>query len=189
MRTDHVVHADSPSLSGDAAAMPQSERRALPSRRRRRILWVDDSAPLLSLYKSVFESLGFEVLTTSSPDEAIQFHRAHSTAPDVVILDYDMPTMNGGKLAFLIKDQYPLTPVILHSGNTCIPTGVYEYVDAICTKGAPREELLATMERLSPGRSSSGRGLSRATRQKPHSASIFMPSSTHGAPNPCAAND
>ena len=191
MRTDHVVLAESPSLSRGGAAMLHRERKASTSSvslRRRRLLWVDDSAPLLSLYESVFESLGFEVLTTSSPEEALLYHQAHSPAPDVIILDYDMPAMNGAALAAVIKDHYPLTPVILHSGNTCIPDRAYECVDAICSKGAPREELLATIERLSPGRLSSGRGSSRVTRQKLYSESIFTPSSTHGAPNHCAAN-
>jgi DNA-binding NtrC family response regulator len=152
-------------------------------------LWVDDSAALLSLYKAVFESLGFEVVTTSSPEEALLCHRTHSSPPDVVILDYDVPTMNGLALAALIKDRYVSTPVILYSGSTFIPAGAHESVDAICTKGAPREELLATIKRLSPGRLSSGRGLSRLPNQKPCPNSIFTPSSTNNAPNCCAAND
>jgi DNA-binding NtrC family response regulator len=150
---------------------------------------VDDSAALLSLYKAVFESLGFEVVTTSSPEEALLCHPTHSSAPDVVILDYDMPTMNGLALAALIKDRHVSTPVILHSGSTSIPAGAQECVDAVCHKGAPREELLATIERLSPGRLSSGRGSSRLPQDKPCSNSIFTPSSTHNAPNHSAAND
>jgi len=113
----------------------------------RRLLWVDDSRPLLSLYKSVFESLGFEVLATSSPDEALE--HVSSNAPDVAILDYDMPGMDGGMLALLIKDLYPVLPVILYSGSTGIPPTAHHWVDAICAKAAPREELITTIELLS----------------------------------------
>src|SRR3989442_1133822 len=109
----------------------------------RRLLWVDDSRALLSLYKSVFESLGFEVLATSSPDEALE--HVSSNAPDVAILDYDMPGMDGGMLASLIKDRYPVLPVILYSGSTGIPLTAHYWVDAICAKTAPREELLTTI--------------------------------------------
>ena len=152
MRTDHVVLAVPTSLLWDGAAVLPRDRRKSASRLRRpRLLWVDDSAPLLSLYKSVFESLGFEVLTTTSPEEALLYHGAHSTAPDAVILDYDMPTMNGAALAALIKDHYPLTPVILYSGNTSLPAGAQEGVNAICTKGAPREELLPRLKRFCLG--------------------------------------
>ena len=113
----------------------------------RRLLWVDDSRSLLSLYKSVFESLGFEVLATSSPDEALE--HVSSNAPDVAILDYDMPGMDGGMLASLIKDRYPVLPVILYSGSTGIPLTAHYWVDAICAKTAPREELLTTIALLS----------------------------------------
>jgi len=113
----------------------------------RRLLWVDDSRALLSLYKSVFESLGFEVLATSSPDEALE--HVSSNAPDVAILDYDMPGMDGGMLASLIKDRYPVLPVILYSGSTGIPLTAHYWVDAICAKTAAREELLTTIALLS----------------------------------------
>jgi len=113
----------------------------------RRLLWVDDSRALLSLYKSVFERLGFEVLATSSPDEALE--HVSSNAPDVAILDYDMPGMDGGMLASLIKDRYPVLPVILYSGSTGIPLTAHYWVDAICAKTAAREELLTTIALLS----------------------------------------
>lgn len=114
----------------------------------RRLLWVDDSRLLLSLYQSVFESLGFEVLTTSSQAEALR--HASSDEADVAILDYDMPEMDGEVLASLMKTRCPLLPVILYSGSACIPLSAHHWVDAICTKAAPREELLAMIERLAP---------------------------------------
>ncbi len=111
------------------------------------LLWVDDSQLLLSLYKSVFESFGFDVLATSSPEEALD--RVSSDSTDVAILDYDMPKMDGGVLASLLKDRRPTLPVILYSGSTSIPHSTHCWVDAICGKAAPREELLATIGRLS----------------------------------------
>lgn len=111
------------------------------------LLWVDDSRLLLSLYRSAFESLGYEVVTTSSPAEALE--RLASYKADVAILDYDMPEMDGGTLASLMKDQFPMLPVILYSGNSSISQAASCWVDAVCAKGAPREELLATIERFS----------------------------------------
>ena len=112
----------------------------------RRLLWVDDSRLLLSLYKSIFEDLGFEVVATSSPVEALE-HLAWGKA-DLAILDYDMPEMDGGILASLIKDRHPMLPVILYSGNISVPSSTRQRVDAVCVKGAAREELLDTIERL-----------------------------------------
>ena len=112
-----------------------------------RLLWVDDSEVLLSLYRAVFENFGFEVLTTSSPVEAI--FRVSSGAADLAILDYDMPGINGGALASLMKQQSPMLPIILFTGSTSVPHWACHCVDAICAKAAPRAELLTVIGRLS----------------------------------------
>jgi len=109
--------------------------------RSRKLLWVDDSRPMLALYKAVFEGLGFDVQAICSPQEALD--HLSSQATDVAILDYEMPDMDGGVLASLIKGLRPELPVILYSGSTCIPQDVHRWVDAICSKAAPLEELLA----------------------------------------------
>jgi CheY-like chemotaxis protein len=161
----------------------------LPAARRKRskpkrLLWVDDSEPLLELYKAIFESLGFEILTTSSQEEALSWAGPFA---DLVILDYDMPEMNGAELASLIKDRHPSMPVVLHSGNTSINASARCRVDAICTKGAPRKDLLNTIDLL----------LSSAARRKPRQSEslqsvdytmMFPPSSGHYGTNHCASN-
>ena len=110
----------------------------------RRLLWVADSEALLSLYKAVFEGLGFEVLAASSPQDALDY--LSSDGADVAILDYDMPEMNGGELASVIKNRFPALPIILYTGSTRIADAARCCVDAICAKAAPREELLTTIE-------------------------------------------
>jgi CheY-like chemotaxis protein len=139
--------------------------------RNQTLLWVDDSRTLLSLYKSVFEDLGFAVCATSSPREALHHASADKTdsAIDVAILDYEMPEMNGGELAHLLRFQHPTLPIILYSSSTCIPASVNDSVDAVCVKGAPRQELLATIEWLSGNPS-------RTTCEYP---SVSTPSSNH----------
>jgi CheY-like chemotaxis protein len=138
----------SPSVAPHFSTQTNSEHRvALPPPKGQKLLWVDDSGALLSLYKAVFENLGFAVTATSSPGEALS--DASLGTADVAILDYDMPEMDGAKLARLIKGRHPHLPVILYSGSNSIPHSANRCVDAICSKGAPRAELLAMIERLS----------------------------------------
>lgn len=118
-----------------------------------RLLFVDDSRTLLALYKSVFESLGFEVFATSSPEEAL--NPALLATTDVAILDYEMPEVDGGELAYQIKERHPMLPVIIYSGSVSLPQSANNFVDAFCVKAAPREELLTTIERLLSGPSKS----------------------------------
>jgi len=150
--SERFMHQDqfiSTGVAHDAVAdgLIESERLISPPWKSRRLLWVDDSPLMLSLYQWVFQSLGFEVLATSSYDEALQ--HAGCNAADVAILDYDMPEMNGGVLASLIKKLCPMLPVILYSGSADIPGHALDWVDAVCAKAAPREELLIVIDQLS----------------------------------------
>ena len=150
MRQDHAAVDAAPDSSHCRSSRVGDSVRSMSSQPYRgiRLLWVDDSRVLLSLYQAVFESLGFEVFAISSPKEAL--HRVSSDAADVAILDFDMPEMDGAVLASLMKERHPKLPVILYSGNTRIPHRAQHCVDAICAKGAPREELLTMIDRLSP---------------------------------------
>jgi CheY-like chemotaxis protein len=147
MNTVQSFAAGEAQINPQLASVPTGAPVLNPSWRGCKLLWVDDSKPLLSLYKAIFEKLGFEVQATASPADALE--RLATETPDVAILDYDMPEMDGGTLASLMKDHYPSVRVILHSGNSCIPGSVSSRVDAICAKASPREELLATIEQLS----------------------------------------
>jgi DNA-binding NarL/FixJ family response regulator len=127
----------------------------------KKLLWVDDSEDMLSLYKSIFEGLGFEVWATASPHGALD--AICLSAIDLAILDYEMPELDGGRLALMIKGRHPQMPVILYSGSLCLPTMANDWVDAICSKGGPRGELLSTIQRLTNGSVGSGRAASAQT--------------------------
>src|SRR5260370_42354472 len=103
----------------------------------RRLLWVDDSEVLLSLYKAVFEHLGFEVLASASPKRTLD--KLSSAAADVAILDYDMPEMNGGDLASAIKDQFPTVPGVLYTASAPIPHPLTLFVHPGSPKASPAE--------------------------------------------------
>jgi CheY-like chemotaxis protein len=112
----------------------------------RRLLWVDDSRPLLSLYKAVFERKGFQVIATTSAREALGY--LSTTKVSAAVLDFDMPEMNGGMLASLIKQLVPTLPVILHTGNLEIPDCARYCVDAVCQKSTPSQELMMAIDQL-----------------------------------------
>src|ERR1700748_1665831 len=77
------------------------------------LLWVDDFQPGLALYRSMFEGLGFKVLTATSGKQGVRL--AAENLVDVVVTDYEMPGMNGEALAVAIKSLKPRVPVVLFS--------------------------------------------------------------------------
>ncbi len=75
-----------------------------------------------------------------SPLKALELIR--SSEVDVVILDYELPYMNGMTLAQELRRAKPLVPIVLFSGHTDIPLEVLQSVDANVSKGEDLDLLL-----------------------------------------------
>jgi CheY-like chemotaxis protein len=113
---------------------------------KRTLLWIDDYAPALAVYKATIESFGFNVLTASNGHDGIKLAARHPV--DLVVTDYEMPGMDGETVAAAIKSFKPATPVIMFSGSTLVARRSRRYTDAFCDKAAGRERLLGTIHRL-----------------------------------------
>ena len=110
------------------------------------LLWVDDFQPGLALYRSMFEGLGFRVLTAPSGKQGVKM--AAENLIDVVVTDYEMPGMNGEALAVAIKAIKPRVPVVLFSGSTLVPLSARRVTDAFCDKAGSRNQLSTTINRM-----------------------------------------
>lgn len=70
------------------------------------ILVVDDDPDSADLLASVLrQELACDVQTAYDGDEAL--HSAIARRPDVVVMDVDMPRMNGPEAALLLRNAYP----------------------------------------------------------------------------------
>jgi CheY-like chemotaxis protein len=110
------------------------------------LLWIDDFAPGLGMYKAMFEALGFRVLTASNGEEGVRL--AQTNYLDAVVTDYEMPGMDGEAVCLAIKTLRPGLPILLFSGSTLISARCRRVVDECCDKAGSREELLAAIHRL-----------------------------------------
>jgi two-component system KDP operon response regulator KdpE len=78
--------------------------------RKHLILVVDDEAPIVRLVKAKLQLDGYEVLTASRGDEAIEMLHEHT--PDLVVLDVMMPDMDGFETLRRIR-QHSQIPVVM----------------------------------------------------------------------------
>lgn len=79
-----------------------------------RILIVDDDRVILELASIVLRRDGYYVQTASDGIKAMLL--LEGVLPDLVLLDYMMPGMNGLDVLHLIKEKYPDIAVILFTG-------------------------------------------------------------------------
>ena len=78
------------------------------------ILAVDDDRSILDVLRDVLVARGYEVLTASSVDEALDILR-QQRRPDLVLLDLNMPGKNGFALYKELDSSHPI-PVLFVSG-------------------------------------------------------------------------
>jgi CheY-like chemotaxis protein len=84
----------------------------------KKVLIVDDQAPVLRVLKLGLEGGGYEVDTASNGSEClVKLCAGH---PDFLVTDIDMPRMNGRELCEAIEDQFPdrAFPIVVLTSRT-----------------------------------------------------------------------
>lgn len=107
------------------------------------ILIVEDDQALQDVYTLIFSSQGYKVSTANNG--ILAFKELHSEAPDIILLDYFMPVMDGK--TFLMNynaADYPNTKVVVATNvseqktlDEMITLGAHSYV--LKSKLSPNE--------------------------------------------------
>jgi len=112
------------------------------------ILCIDDDPAILSYEKALLERSGYSVTTAPSAEEGLGLVTTCNF--DAVLVDYEMPRMNGCDVAFEIKRVRPELAVILLSGSE-VPKYALVLVDAFVLKLEASQALLPTIAALCSG--------------------------------------
>ncbi|MFY9559111.1 MAG: response regulator [Terriglobales bacterium] len=112
---------------------------------KRTILCIDDDEAILRYEKMLLEKHGYAVITAASAQQGLRL--VTMCECDAVLLDYEMPGMNGHEVAAEIKRIRPELMIILLSG-TEVPTYALALVDAFVPKLEANRELLPMIAEL-----------------------------------------
>ena len=115
------------------------------------ILIVDDDASYRKLMVGLLRAQGFEVFAASDGEDALVEFAHHE--PDLVLMDVDMPRLNGFEVCRRLKQQPEtrLTPVVLVTGMAATEDrirGLEAGADDFLSKPVDRNELLARVRSL-----------------------------------------
>ena len=80
------------------------------------VLLVDDDTKFLSLGQELLEYLGFQALIASQGDQALEIFRQRQQEIDLVIMDFNLPRINGYQLLQQLQTIAPQVKVIIASG-------------------------------------------------------------------------
>ena len=82
------------------------------------ILLVEDELSILKMTKLMLESLGYQVVASSTPSEAIRLAQDYAGEIHLLVTDVIMPEMNGRDLAESIQSIHPNIKRLFMSGYT-----------------------------------------------------------------------
>ncbi len=112
------------------------------------VLCVDDDPSLLKLSKMALELAGYRVLTAENGVDALRKFTGKSL--DAVVLDYEMPGMNGAEVASAMKRLNPKVPKILFSGLLSAPAEAAPVIEGFCSKTRGIRGLISLMITIVP---------------------------------------
>jgi two-component system chemotaxis response regulator CheY len=114
-----------------------------------RVLIVDDSRAMRLVIGRIMTELGFEIANAANGQEALE-RLAASPPPQVALVDWNMPVMNGLELVCALRanDRYRSTRIVMVTTETetgqvirALDAGADEYVMKPFTKDVLREKL------------------------------------------------
>ena len=114
-----------------------------------RALVVEDSSIIRKILCQYLQKMNMEVVEATDGDDALKRLR-EMTPPDLVLVDWNMPVMNGIDFIRAVREMrlYDPLPLIMVTTNsesdylgTAMEAGANQYIEKPCTFEALREKL------------------------------------------------
>ncbi len=110
------------------------------------LLCIDDDPGCLKVRKMLLEAFGYKVSTSTSGREGLDLLKSRSF--DAVLVDYQMPEMNGAQVAREIRRLRPEIPILMVSAYNTLPDSVTRFVNAFVSKTEPGNYLASRIDQL-----------------------------------------
>ncbi|PZD71173.1 Sensor kinase CckA [Acaryochloris thomasi RCC1774] len=127
----------------------EAEATNLPSGKGELILVVDDEAPIRDVTRSVLEQYNYRALVAADGVDAIAQYAEHKTEINVVLMDMNMPALDGATTIRTMQKINPQLRVIIVSGSPIdeqITVSIGESIKGLLQKPYSAEALLQTLQ-------------------------------------------
>ena len=107
-----------PAVIEAAPTQPMKQSVEIPGGQGELILIADDEQAIRELVGDALTSCGYKILTAEDGQEALRLFAQHQAEVRLVIIDRDMPVLDGLQTVTALRKQQPNLPVVLASDET-----------------------------------------------------------------------
>lgn len=112
------------------------------------LLYVDDKPERLETLRAILEQRGYQVLTALNAQDGLRSFLTQKIS--LAILDYYMPSMDGGAVALTMRQLRSDIPIIIFSGALTLPDRVMAVIDGFISTSEEPNVLLQKIAELVP---------------------------------------
>jgi DNA-binding NarL/FixJ family response regulator len=119
-----------------------------------KLLIADDHQIVIDGLKALLRTVERVEVVGEANDGAQAVRKARALQPDLVLMDIEMPVVNGIEASARLKEQFPNIRILIcttHSDAYKIKKGLQAGVDGYLLKGSGREELLRAIDEIMRG--------------------------------------
>lgn len=119
-----------------------------------KVLLVDNHPLVLDGLRAILETYDHIAVVGASPSARRALEIAHESKPDVVLMDINMPEINGLDAIELFKEQAPATKLMMlsmHDSREYISTSVMYGASGYVLKDVSTDEIIAAIETVAAG--------------------------------------
>lgn len=118
---------------------------------RKKVMVVDDSKTINDMVRNLLEKMGYEVEVAFDGMEALE--KVKTLLPDLIVLDVNMPKMDGFRVCRLLKfdrnfRQIPIIMLTARDEEENIRIGIKTGADLYLTKPIEPEKLIEAVNKL-----------------------------------------
>ena len=111
------------------------------------ILLVEDNKNQLLLYKQELSLEGYNIITAQDGQEAVKKVKEHT--PDLIVMDINMPKINGIEAIGKILSEHKKIPIIINTAYSCYKDNFMSWsADAYIIKSSDITELKDKIKEL-----------------------------------------
>jgi len=118
----------------------------------RRIILVDDHDAIRRGVRQLVETKPYYQMIGEAADGRVALELASETRPDIAIIDYSLPRLNGLDLSHALRRELPRIEILLYTMHDCeeiILDALRSGVRGLLLKSDPAEHLISALDALS----------------------------------------